>query len=125
MTAQVGPENRAVCRLVYLDAEIEKPRTIAAVTMQQHHRRRAFRAFEQPAARLVAVERGPTLIRDFERASTDARERLRRHHIRTFGRTRNAVDDKGKRPHDSQHNYQRYWQERLDESFTNSSSRWH
>src|ERR1041385_4140642 len=98
MTAEVRPENCGMRRLIDLDAEIEKPRAIAAITVQQHNRRRAFSPLHQPATRLTPVERGPTLVRDFDCATTDARERLRRHDIRPSCRTRNPVHDERKRP---------------------------
>ena len=71
VTAQIGPEDREVCGLVDLDAEIEEPRAIAAVTMQQHHSRRAFSAFEQPAATAPPVLGGPTFVSDLDGASAD------------------------------------------------------
>jgi hypothetical protein len=114
MAAQIGPDNREVRRFVDLDAEIKKPRAITTISMQQHHCRGAFGAFQQPAARAASIERGPGLISNLDRASTDSRKRFRSDYVRSFGGTCNAVNNKAKGTYDGQHNYQRYWQERLD-----------
>src|SRR5205085_8832799 len=59
VAAQVGPEDREVCGLVDFHSEIEKPRSITTVAMQQDHSRRTLRAFEQPTTSVPAVRIGP------------------------------------------------------------------
>ena len=106
MSAQVGQEDCIVRRLVKLGCQIQEPRTVGAISMQQNDRRRAFAGANQPAARFGPVMIGPGDVRCDEGGPGHCGKGFRRDQIRRARRARDAINDpdrhRKKRDHDHQ-----------------------
>lgn len=99
MTSQVRPENRKACGLIQLDAQIQEPRAVAPVSMQENDGRRSFRSAQQPSSSFSAVAVGPGFICYFESRSAYVGERLRGDEVSLAWGARDSNDNEAQRGH--------------------------
>src|SRR6266487_1309330 len=113
--AQVRPEHRKICRLINFDREVEKPRAISPIAMQQNYARRSFGSENQPTARPGSVMIAPGFVLRFQDWSGDLGKCLRGDQVSLSRRSGNSVDEPGHHAADDKQDYESDWEKSVKE----------
>ena len=125
MAAQVWQKHRHVRRLVELHAEVQEPRAIRAVAVEQYDGGRAFRAAHEPAARARPVAVRPSLFGRLQTAVAQLHELFGRDEVRASGRVRRAVDEPDGQAYEGERQHKDDREQRDEKLAPGSASRRH